>query len=93
MIQDVMRAIYPGVSEYILPVTPSISATLVSLYASVAYAISVILGSPYTRLSSVVCQAEWRGWSETDFLTTQSSANDDQLHQMHSVCQVAVNTV
>ena len=60
----------PGSPEYILPVTPSISATAVSPYAPVAQFVSIIPVSSYTRRSSVLCQAEWRWWWETDFPAT-----------------------
>jgi len=56
-----------GSSEYILPVTLTISATPVSLCAPIAQSISIIPVSPYTCHSSIHSQAEWRWLFETYF--------------------------
>ena len=60
----------PGSPIYILHVAPSVSSTPVFWSAHEAQSISVIPVSPYTHSSSVLCQAESRGWWEVDFPTT-----------------------
>ena len=61
-----------GSPEYILPVTPSISATPVSLYTPVTQSVSIISVSPYSSRSWVLCQTEWRWLWETDCPATTS---------------------
>jgi hypothetical protein len=61
----------PGSPEYIPPCQSVNPYLLWSLYAPVTQSVSIISLSPYTRHSSVLCQAEWRWWWwETDFPAT-----------------------
>ena len=62
-----MQTIYLRVSRIYTPRDSVHLRHHSSPYAPVAQSVSIIPVSPYTRRSSVLCQAEWRWWWETDF--------------------------